>query len=78
MSFRWLTMLHFLPEPLRTRARIPATAMPTSNTGRTKKDGTTDEKAHERKLKWDEENRLLASDDYRFVICYWCQSHLYS
>lgn len=48
------------------------------NTGRTKKDGTTDEKAHERKLKWDEENRLLASDDDRFVICYWCQSHLYS
>lgn len=26
------------------------------NTGRTKKDGTTDEKARERKLKWDEEN----------------------
>ena len=28
------------------------------NTGRTKKDGTTDEKAHERKLKRDEENLL--------------------
>ena len=41
------------------------------NTGRTKKDGTTDEKAHERKLKWDEENRLLASDDDGFVTNYW-------
>ncbi len=41
------------------------------NTGHTKKDGTTDEKAHERKLKWDEENRLLASDDDGFVINYW-------
>ena len=40
------------------------------NTGRTKKDGTTDEKAHERKLKWDEENRLLASDDDGFVTNY--------
>ena len=41
------------------------------NTGHTKKDGTTDEKAHERKLKWDEENRLLASDDDGFVTNYW-------
>ena len=41
------------------------------NTGRTKKDGMTDEKAHERKLKWDEENRLLASDDDGFVTNYW-------
>ena len=41
------------------------------NTGRTKKDGTTDEKTHERKLKWDEENRLLASDDDGFVTNYW-------
>ena len=41
------------------------------NTGRTKKDGTTDEKTHERKLKWDEENRLLASDDVGFVTNYW-------
>ena len=41
------------------------------NTERTKKDGTTDEKAHERKLKWDEENRLLASDDDGFVTNYW-------
>lgn len=41
------------------------------NTGRTKKDGTTDEKANERKLKWDEENRLLASDDDGFVTNYW-------
>ena len=41
------------------------------NTGRVKKDGRTDEKAHERKLKWDEENRLLASDDDGFVTNYW-------
>ena len=41
------------------------------NTGHTKKDGTTDEKAHERKLKWDEENHLLASDDDGFVTNYW-------
>ena len=30
-------------------------------TSRTKKDGMADEKIAERKLKWDEENRLLAS-----------------
>ena len=41
------------------------------NTSRTKKDGITDEKAAERKLKWDEENRLLASDDNGFVTNYW-------
>ena len=41
------------------------------NTSRTKKDGVTDEKTAERKLKWDEENRLLASDDNGFVTNYW-------
>ena len=41
------------------------------NTSRTKKDGIADEKAAERKLKWDEENRLLASDDNGFVPNYW-------
>lgn len=41
------------------------------NTSRTKKDGVADEKAAERKLKWDEENRLLASDDNGFVTNYW-------
>lgn len=41
------------------------------NTGRVKKDGGLDGKAHERKLKWDEENRLLASDDDGFVTNYW-------
>ena len=41
------------------------------NTSRTKKDGLTDEKTAERKLKWDEENRLLASDDNGFVTNYW-------
>ena len=41
------------------------------NTGRTKKDGVADEKTAERKLKWDEENRLLASDDNGFVTNYW-------
>ena len=41
------------------------------NTSRTKKDGIADEKAAERKLKWDEENRLLASDDNGFVSNYW-------
>ena len=41
------------------------------NTSRTKKDGISDEKAAERKLKWDEENRLLASDDNGFVTNYW-------
>ena len=30
-----------------------------------------DEKTAERKLKWDEENRLLASDDNGFVTNYW-------
>ena len=41
------------------------------NTSRTKKDGIADEKTAERKLKWDEENRLLASDDNGFVTNYW-------
>ena len=41
------------------------------NTSRTKKDGVTDEKTAERKLKWDEEDRLLASDDNGFVTNYW-------
>ena len=41
------------------------------NTSRTKKDGMSDEKTAERKLKWDEENRLLASDDNVFVTNYW-------
>ena len=40
------------------------------NTSRTKKDGVADEKTAERKLKWDEENRLLASDDNGFVTNY--------
>ena len=41
------------------------------NTSRTKKNGVADEKTTERKLKWDEENRLLASDDNGFVTNYW-------
>ena len=41
------------------------------NTSRTKQDGVADEKTTERKLKWDEENRLLASDDNGFVTNYW-------
>ena len=41
------------------------------NTSRTKKDGVAVEKTTERKLKWDEENRLLASDDNGFVTNYW-------
>ena len=41
------------------------------NTSRTKKDGVADEKTAERKLKWNEENRLLASDDNGFVTNYW-------
>ncbi len=41
------------------------------NISRTKKDGMADEKTAERKLKWDEENRLLASDDNGFVTNYW-------
>ena len=41
------------------------------NTSRTKKDGMAGEKTAERKLKWDEENRLHASDDNGFVTNYW-------
>ena len=33
------------------------------NTGRIKQDGTLDSTAAERKLRWDEENRLTTSDD---------------
>lgn len=41
------------------------------NTSREKKDGENDEKAGEHKLRWDEENRLLSSDDNGFVTNYW-------
>lgn len=41
------------------------------NTSREKKDGESDEKAGDRKLRWDEENRLLSSDDNGFVTNYW-------
>lgn len=41
------------------------------NTSRTKKDGQTTPNTSERKLKWDEENRLTASDDNGFVTSYW-------
>ena len=41
------------------------------NTSRVKKDGKEDEKATEQKYRWDEENRLLASDDNGFVTNYW-------
>ena len=42
-----------------------------ANTGRIKQDGTLDSTAAERKLRWDEENRLTASDDNGFVTNYW-------
>ena len=41
------------------------------NTGRIKQDGALDSTAAERKLRWDEENRLTASDDNGFVTNYW-------
>ena len=41
------------------------------NTDRIKQDGTLDSTAAERKLRWDEENRLTASDDNGFVTNYW-------
>ncbi|MFR3278000.1 RHS repeat-associated core domain-containing protein [Phocaeicola plebeius] len=41
------------------------------NTGRIKQDGMLDSTAAERKLRWDEENRLTASDDNGFVTNYW-------
>ncbi len=41
------------------------------NTGRVKKDGKEDEQAVEKKYRWDEENRLLASDENGFVANYW-------
>ena len=41
------------------------------NTGRLKSDGDACVKNSERKLIWDEENRLLASDDNGFVTNYW-------
>lgn len=36
-----------------------------------KKDGKEDEQAVEKKYRWDEENRLLASDENGFVANYW-------
>ena len=41
------------------------------NTSRVKKDGKEDEQAVEKKYRWDEENRLLASDKNGFVANYW-------
>mgnify|MGYP000269186287 FL=1 len=41
------------------------------NTGRIKQDGALDSTAAERKFRWDEENRLTASDDNGFVTNYW-------
>ena len=41
------------------------------NTSRVKKDGKEDEQATEKKYRWDEENRLLASDENGFVANYW-------
>ena len=41
------------------------------NTGRIKQDGALDSTAAERKLRWDEENRLTASNDNGFVTNYW-------
>ncbi|GHV15291.1 hypothetical protein FACS1894169_06230 [Bacteroidia bacterium] len=41
------------------------------NTERPKKDGTQTPKSAERKLLWDEENRLQAIDDNGFVSNYW-------
>ena len=38
------------------------------NTGRIKQDGALDSTAAERKLRWDEENRLTASDDNDFQL----------
>ena len=35
-----------------------------------KKDGKEDEQAVEKKYRWDEENRLLASDEKGFVAIY--------
>ena len=41
------------------------------NTSRQKQDGSKADKSQERKLLWDEENRLLALDDNGFVSRYW-------
>ena len=41
------------------------------NTSRVKRDGKEDEKAGEQKYRWDEENRLLATDENGFVANYW-------
>ena len=41
------------------------------NTSRVKKDGKEDEQATEKKYRWDEENRLLVSDENGFVANYW-------
>ncbi|GAB6119058.1 SpvB/TcaC N-terminal domain-containing protein [Dysgonomonas termitidis] len=41
------------------------------NTAREKQDGQAEEKANERKLRWDEENRLQAINDNGFISGYW-------
>lgn len=41
------------------------------NTSRVKKDGIEDKKVSEQKCRWDEENRLLATDENGFVANYW-------
>ena len=46
---------------------MPTATWSNVNTGRIKQDGALDYTAAERKLRWDEENRLTASDDNGFV-----------
>lgn len=41
------------------------------NTAREKQDGQAEEKTNERKLRWDEENRLQAINDNGFISGYW-------
>ena len=41
------------------------------NPAREKQDGQAEEKTNERKLRWDEENRLQAINDNGFISGYW-------
>lgn len=61
---------------------IPILTMPTANWSMSIQDASSrtarDSTAAERKLRWDEENRLMASDDNGFVTNYWYMTRMAS
>ena len=64
-------MSHWLPDIFRKFAGSKNGKLVYVNTNRMVIDGRRDNSVGERKLIWEEENRLLAVDDNSFVSNYW-------